>query len=878
MNLLFCSHNGHLEDSSISLIRLATACKRNNHKCTVLLGTKGLLEHFCKKSDLPYVVIPDLCAEEIPHEFLDMLKSKKPDLVMANTVWSKNIVQECKQRSIPIIWMIREPLVYKLEKQIQLAHSILSYANAVIFTSETLRIQYSVDIFENTHVIPNGITFEEIETYCDSHSKAKLRDQFNIPKEATVFVSTDAFHSPEKLKTLFESGIKLIKENPKQLIHFIISGTVHCTDQQREIDYLIMKTWKCDIRQNFHVYEGNSASNEFLRLSDVYIGIAASADCPQSILEAMAYGLPVIANNTCGIAEIIEDTQTGLLFSERNTKELSVHMNKLLRNKLLRSSISKNGKQRIENSFTIQKTYQHYELIMKRIVGKEAENVSIRNTTTHQADDVSLIVRASRPDTLLAAIASAQATFPNYRECIIAAAPSLPRTIIEQIITIPRARIIHGTNVREDATDLHFRLLSECNSSWIANVDDDDLWVSAPSLHSIPKDVGLIYGYYLYINYYLQNTDKNHIALERGHPCLKPADANGIKGSSWIMRASAWHAVASKVTAHPFQHSDWRMYYHIIREGWKTQYIPETLGIVRRFSFDFPTGKSVPKWSDVAKKLDEQHSIFGKDKIDAKNSQSSTQRKLMPKLSQKKGQGSISLIVRASRPDTLPAAITAAQANFPKYHECIIAAAPSLPKSTIQQLRTIPRVRIIPGTDKRDEAGEIHYQLLDECNGEWIVNVDDDDLWLFAPSFKNIDENVGLIHGHSFYINLYLPNTHPRHFDLGRGHTIKKPSEADGVRGSFWIIRTEAWKAISPKLTDRSFYYSDWRIFYHLIHEGWEAKYIKDVLGVFRRFSFNFPTGKETIKWEDVAEKLDSQYNLSIENTANNKLLQRMCL
>lgn len=201
---------------------------------------------------------------------------------------------------------------------------------------------------------------------------------------------------------------------------------------------------------------------------------------------------------------------------------------------------------------------------------------------------ISLVMRASRPDTVYQAITAAIATFPMYEEFIIAISPTLPDEVQTYVQQLPRVRTVPGTSVREEAAALHTDLLGMATSPWIANVDDDDLWVHAPPLNSVPDDIGIIHGQYLYFNYYLNPQEWRYISLEEGGKVEKPAEANNIVGSNWLMRKAAWESARNHIPEGGFRHSDWRTYYTIVKQGWRTLYIPRVLGLTQRFFYDSP--------------------------------------------------------------------------------------------------------------------------------------------------------------------------------------------------------------------------------------------------------------------------------------------------
>ena len=86
------------------------------------------------------------------------------------------------------------------------------------------------------------------------------------------------------------------------------------------------------------------------------------------ILEAMAAGLPVIASNTGGIPDIIENEKTGILIEPGNAQELASAIERLANDQGLREQLQSAAKE-ILPKFEISQTSKRYHELYKQIKG-----------------------------------------------------------------------------------------------------------------------------------------------------------------------------------------------------------------------------------------------------------------------------------------------------------------------------------------------------------------------------------------------------------------------------------------------------------------------------------------------------------------------------
>ena len=82
---------------------------------------------------------------------------------------------------------------------------------------------------------------------------------------------------------------------------------------------------------------------------------------PYAILEAMSYGLCVIASDEGGIKEQIIDMETGLLFEQGNEGEFKEKLDYLLKNPREIRRLGKNARKYVKENFDWHKIVKRYE-------------------------------------------------------------------------------------------------------------------------------------------------------------------------------------------------------------------------------------------------------------------------------------------------------------------------------------------------------------------------------------------------------------------------------------------------------------------------------------------------------------------------------------
>jgi sugar transferase (PEP-CTERM/EpsH1 system associated) len=112
--------------------------------------------------------------------------------------------------------------------------------------------------------------------------------------------------------------------------------------------------------------------SELLNAMDVYVLSSVMEGISNSLLEAMATGLPVIATDVGGNPEVVVDQESGLLFPSRNFLLLAQHLVALRLRKEHRVQLGRQAMRRVQKEFSIDSMVQKYEQLYENLMAGAA--------------------------------------------------------------------------------------------------------------------------------------------------------------------------------------------------------------------------------------------------------------------------------------------------------------------------------------------------------------------------------------------------------------------------------------------------------------------------------------------------------------------------
>jgi glycosyltransferase involved in cell wall biosynthesis len=205
-------------------------------------------------------------------------------------------------------------------------------------------------------VIYNGV---DAEYWGVGNRSMKFREELGISRDDFVITSVARF-SEEKGHVFLLEAIKhykkLASSNPANIgknVKFVLVGDGELFDRTRKLAGMLGVS-------DITVFTGyRSDLKKILLDSDLFVSHSKSEALGISILEALACGLPVVATNAGGPAEIINNTtRCGILTDYGDAERFATAIIKLIADKRLYVTFKNNSIKFVRSKFNLDKTAQ----------------------------------------------------------------------------------------------------------------------------------------------------------------------------------------------------------------------------------------------------------------------------------------------------------------------------------------------------------------------------------------------------------------------------------------------------------------------------------------------------------------------------------------
>ena len=238
---------------------------------------------------------------------------------------------------------------------------ILSQADAVLTPSEYY-IEKSTHLNkkkDKVKIIPNGIVLED---YQRKYSKEESRDILHLPLKGNIILFVGSL-TPRKAPDVLVKAMSLVlRRCPDSLLLFVGDGYY-----RKDLEILAKKY---GIFENivFMGFVDEDTKKLCYSASDVFVLPSRSEGFGIVLLEASAYGLPLVVSDLEVFRSVVQDGYNGFFAEKENEQDLASKILSLLDNDDLRVKMGKNAIKRTQE-FTWERAADETLTLYSKLLG-----------------------------------------------------------------------------------------------------------------------------------------------------------------------------------------------------------------------------------------------------------------------------------------------------------------------------------------------------------------------------------------------------------------------------------------------------------------------------------------------------------------------------
>jgi glycosyltransferase involved in cell wall biosynthesis len=232
--------------------------------------------------------------------------------------------------------------------------------------------------YENhqSHVISNSIdlnTFRPI----DGISINSLKMELDIEQDSICLLA-GSFSLDENRK-----GGKLIVDALKSLASLLEKQNI-----SRKVVLLTYGEGSISIEsletKNLGFIKSEKQITLFLNVADLFLSMSREDNLPNTIMESLACGTPVISTNVGGISDMVVDNYNGRLIKRDNTRQMADTILHAVKNPKLVAEWSTNARKLAESNFSHQKQGLEYVKVFEHLLKESSLKSPAKKLSTKQ--------------------------------------------------------------------------------------------------------------------------------------------------------------------------------------------------------------------------------------------------------------------------------------------------------------------------------------------------------------------------------------------------------------------------------------------------------------------------------------------------------------
>lgn len=252
--------------------------------------------------------------------------------------WPEPKVGEACPFQVPV--PSRQALQRKQEAYRRIAPQNLSLIAPSQWMQEQMKAAPALTPFTSSH-IPNGIDAKDFSPG-DKHA---ARNQLGLPQVSTLaLLCADSLDNPRKGMDLFCNALRLLSKEILEQITPVVIGDIS-SEMESQIPVKISSLGRVD--------DWNQLVMAY-RAADFFVIPSRLDNFPNTVLEAMACGCPILANGVGGVSEMVKSGSNGWQVAQNTPEAFAAGIQQMVHGRDRWTEWGARSRERVENSCTLE--------------------------------------------------------------------------------------------------------------------------------------------------------------------------------------------------------------------------------------------------------------------------------------------------------------------------------------------------------------------------------------------------------------------------------------------------------------------------------------------------------------------------------------------
>jgi glycosyltransferase involved in cell wall biosynthesis len=294
------------------------------------------------------------------HELDRFVRRQQIEVVHAHMARDYSLASYAARRNPQIKFVATRHVLFQLNR---LHRHTLARATRVIAVSaavaKELRSQQILSEGQIA-VIPNGIDVDRFARACAGFDRAQFLRSMGLPPDCLLVGSIGELRTLKRHGDFIRAAAMIVARFPET--QFVLAGldTSASGEVRKELEKLVVELGLSDC---FYFLGWLDEAERLLCALDVFVSASETESFGLAIVEAMAAGTAVVATETEGAQEVIEDQKTGLLAPIGAVARIAENVCGLLADAERRREIGARAKEAANARFSLKRMVDEIEKV-----------------------------------------------------------------------------------------------------------------------------------------------------------------------------------------------------------------------------------------------------------------------------------------------------------------------------------------------------------------------------------------------------------------------------------------------------------------------------------------------------------------------------------